>query len=99
MINAAKLRYLLRIFHREGLFSIADKGPRPCFLLFIHWPMVMWLVEMFLDSIRVNYVIIRATMTDGARREAAERFISANSSCDVLLTSYQCSAHGLNLHG
>jgi hypothetical protein len=99
MTDAAKLRYLLRIFHREGLFSTAGKGPRPRFLLFIHWPMVMWLVEMFLDLIGVNYVTIRATMTDGARQEAAERFILADSSCDVLLTSYQCGAHGLNLHG
>ncbi|KAH3575054.1 hypothetical protein KXV95_007109 [Aspergillus fumigatus] len=54
---------------------------------------------MFLDSIGVNYVTIRATMTDSARREAAEQFISVDSKCDVLLTSYQCGAHGLNLHG
>ncbi|PKX99086.1 uncharacterized protein P174DRAFT_447630 [Aspergillus novofumigatus IBT 16806] len=38
-------------------------------------------------------------MTDGDRREAAEQFISADTKCDVLLTSYQCRAHGLNLHG
>jgi hypothetical protein len=36
MTNAAKLQYLLRIFHREGLFSTAGKGLRPHFLLFIH---------------------------------------------------------------
>jgi hypothetical protein len=98
MTDAAKLWYLLRIFHWEGLFSTAGKGLRPRFLLFVHWPMVMWLVEMFLDSIGVNYVTIRAMMTDGARQEAAERFILADSSCDVLLTLYQCGAHGLNLH-
>jgi hypothetical protein len=99
MTDAAKLQYLLRIFHREGLFSTVGKGLWPCFLLFIHWPMVMWLIKMFLNSIGVNYVIICATMTDGACWEAAEWFISANSSCDVLLISYQCGAHGLNLHG
>ncbi|KAH2400495.1 hypothetical protein KXV53_005296, partial [Aspergillus fumigatus] len=88
----------MRIFYQEGLFSTGE-GPRPRFLVFVHWPMVMWLVEMFLDSIGVNYVTIRATMTDSARREAAEQFISVDSKCDVLLTSYQCGAHGLNLHG
>ncbi|KAH3002676.1 hypothetical protein KXV52_000701, partial [Aspergillus fumigatus] len=96
--DAIKLRYLMRIFYQEGLFSTGE-GPRPRFLVFVHWPMVMWLVEMFLDSIGVNYVTIRATMTDSARREAAEQFISVDSKCDVLLTSYQCGAHGLNLHG
>lgn len=96
--DAIKLRYLMRIFYQEGLFSTGE-GPRPRFLVFVHWPMVMWLVEMFLDSIGVNYVTIRATMTDSAQREAAEQFISVDSKCDVLLTSYQCGTHGLNLHG
>jgi hypothetical protein len=32
-------------------------------------------------------------------REAAELFNKPDSNCDTLLTSYQCSAHGLNLHG
>lgn len=85
--DAIKLRYLMRIFYQEGLFSMGE-GPRPRFLVFVHWPMVMWLVEMFLDSIGVNYVTIRAMMTDSAWREAAEQFISIDSKCDVLLTLY-----------
>ncbi|KAH1589656.1 hypothetical protein KXX44_009319 [Aspergillus fumigatus] len=38
-------------------------------------------------------------MTDSARREAAKQFVSAKSNYNMLLTSYQCRAHGLNLHG
>jgi hypothetical protein len=95
--DVMKLRYLFWIFYKEGLLSTGE-GPRPHFL-FIHWQMVMWLVEMFLDAIGVNYVTIRAVMTDSARRAAAKQFTSVESNCDVLLTSYQCGAHGLNLHG
>lgn len=43
MAGTVKLRYLLRIFHQEGPFTA---GWRPSFLLFVHWPMVMWVVEM-----------------------------------------------------
>ncbi|KAH2136075.1 hypothetical protein KXV68_009217, partial [Aspergillus fumigatus] len=67
-MDAIKLRYLMRIFYQEGLFSMGE-GLWPWFLVFVHWPMVMWLVEMFLDSIGVNYVTIRAMMTDSAWRE------------------------------
>jgi hypothetical protein len=94
MMDAVKLRYLLRIFYQEGLFT-AGEGWRPRFLLFIHWPMVMWIVEMFLDTISVKYQTIRATMTDGARRDEFERFTSADSDCNVLLTSYQCGRSAL----
>jgi hypothetical protein len=47
--------------------------------------MVMWIVEMFLDAISVKYLTIPATMTDGARRDAFERFTSADSDCNLLL--------------
>ncbi|GFF90832.1 hypothetical protein IFM60648_09203 [Aspergillus lentulus] len=53
---------------------------------------------MFLDAISVSYVTIRAQMGEAARREAAAEFADTRSSCRILLTSYQCGAHGLNLH-
>ncbi|GAQ08097.1 hypothetical protein ALT_5418 [Aspergillus lentulus] len=37
-------------------------------------------------------------MGEAARREAAAEFADTRSSCRILLTSYQCGAHGLNLH-
>jgi hypothetical protein len=80
MTDTVKLRYLLRIFYQGGLFK-AGEVRRPQFLLFVRWPMVMWIVEMFLDAISVKYLTIRATMTDGARRDAFERFTSADSDC------------------
>jgi hypothetical protein len=43
MTDVVKLRYLLRIFHQEDPFTA---GRRPRFLLFVHWPMAMWVVEM-----------------------------------------------------
>ncbi|KAF7159935.1 hypothetical protein CNMCM5623_005441 [Aspergillus felis] len=67
-------------------------GRRPHFLIFIHWPMVMWVTEMFLQSIGVRYVTIRAGMGERARREAAAEFTDAKSNIDILLTSYMCGA-------
>jgi hypothetical protein len=58
----------------------------------------MWLIKMFLNLIRVYYMTIHAMMMDGAHYKAAERFILADSKCNVLLILYQCSAHSLNLH-
>ncbi|KAF4164299.1 hypothetical protein CNMCM6936_009368 [Aspergillus lentulus] len=37
-------------------------------------------------------------MGEAGRREAAAEFADTRSSCRILLTSYQCGAHGLNLH-
>ncbi|RHZ46015.1 C-terminal helicase domain-containing protein [Aspergillus thermomutatus] len=99
MADTVKLCYLFRIFWTEGLWHEPQSGARRLrFLLFVHWPMVLWLTEMFLDSLGVRYATIRAQMGENARREAAERFTKPISDCEVLLTSYQCGAHGLNLH-
>lgn len=47
----------------------------------------------------VRYVTIRAQTTDSTRREAAEQFTKPDSTCDVLLISYQCGPHGLTCLG
>ena len=53
---------------------------------------------MVLDAISVPYVTIGSQMGEAARREAAAEFADTRSSCRILLASYQCGAHGLNLH-
>ncbi|RHZ50643.1 hypothetical protein CDV55_102018 [Aspergillus turcosus] len=97
MSDTAKLRYIFRILWKEGLWREPEADARrPRFLLFVHWPMVVWLTEMFLNCLGIRYVTIRAQKTDSAQREAAEQFTKPDSTCDVLLISYQ-RAHGLNL--
>ncbi|GFF87009.1 LOW QUALITY PROTEIN: hypothetical protein IFM47457_07354 [Aspergillus lentulus] len=54
----------------------------------------MWMTEMVLDAISVPYVTIGSQMGEAAESE----FTDTRSSCRILLTSYQCGAHGLNLH-
>lgn len=61
---------------REGLWrrDAEAGGRRPRFLIFVHWPMVMWVTEMFLQSIGVRYMTVREGMGEHARREAAAEF-------------------------
>ncbi|PYH93970.1 hypothetical protein BO71DRAFT_430413 [Aspergillus ellipticus CBS 707.79] len=47
------------LFHDEGLFAPAAED-RPRFLLFAHWPPVVWVIEMFRAAIGVDYAVIRA---------------------------------------
>lgn len=59
MADTVKLRYLMRIFWTEGFWRQPASGAwRLRFLLFVHWPIVMWLTEMLLNSLGVSYVTI-----------------------------------------
>ncbi|KAK6822118.1 hypothetical protein RU639_006778 [Aspergillus parasiticus] len=91
--ESAKLRYLARLFEKEGL-SDGDSGR---WLVFTHWPLVMWMTEMFLDTLSIPYVVIRSQMTAGQRNEAVAAFTASISPYKVLLTTYTCGAFGLNL--
>ncbi|KAI9370901.1 hypothetical protein BJX61DRAFT_544160 [Aspergillus egyptiacus] len=100
MADCPRLRYLLKIFFSEGLFaSVSTAVERPRFLLFCSSPLVLWHVSMFLDAISVPFVTIRSTMNETTRSQSVAMFTDVNAQCDVLLTTYQVGAHGLNLHG
>ncbi|PIG89681.1 hypothetical protein AARAC_003424 [Aspergillus arachidicola] len=88
--ESAKLRYLARLFEKEGL-SDGDSGR---WLVFAHWPLVMWMTEMFLDALSIPYVVIRSQMTADQRNEAVAAFTASISPYKVLLTTYTCGAFG-----
>lgn len=92
-----RLRYLLRIFDVEGLFAEASTT-RPRFIVVCHWPIVAWLVEMFLRALGLRYVTIAAGSSMNDRTEAATNFNDPRSDCTVLLTTYNLGGLGLNLH-
>jgi hypothetical protein len=51
--HCPRLRQLLQILDAEGGFS--DSTPRPRFLIFSHWPIVSWLIEMVLQRLGLYY--------------------------------------------
>ncbi|OJJ37321.1 hypothetical protein ASPWEDRAFT_448938 [Aspergillus wentii DTO 134E9] len=96
--DCIKLRYVLKIFFDEGLFNQDPNAPRPRFLLFVHWPLILWYVELFLSNIGVEFEVIRSSMTDMERTAAASRFVDPKLNVKILLTTFACGAQGLNLH-
>ncbi|KAJ5689111.1 hypothetical protein N7462_003503 [Penicillium macrosclerotiorum] len=91
-----RLRYLLLLFHQEGLWKATGAPSR--FLIFCHWPMTMWVVEMFLDALSLDFVSIRAGMPSEMRTAAIAQFTKEVSTTNVLVTTYNCGATGLNMH-
>ncbi|PYH95680.1 hypothetical protein BO71DRAFT_473565 [Aspergillus ellipticus CBS 707.79] len=98
MIGCPKLHLLLMLFQEEGLFN-PDPAQRPRFILFAQWPLVLWVVEMFLFSLGINYAVIRPNTTTDDRNAIIAKFNSPQSNLTVLLTVYGCAALDLNLHG
>lgn len=96
-VECPRLRYLLRIFDAEGLFANTDTD-RPRFIIVCHWPVVGWLVEMFLHALGLKYVTIAGGSRMADRSDAVAKFTDRRSACTVLLTTYNCGALGLNLH-
>ncbi|KAE8357262.1 P-loop containing nucleoside triphosphate hydrolase protein [Aspergillus caelatus] len=91
--ESTKLRYLSRLFEKEGL----SDGNLGRWLVFTHWPLIMWMTEMFLDALSIPYIVIRSQMTTDQQNEAVELFTAPSSPYKVLLTTYTCGAFGLNL--
>jgi hypothetical protein len=58
----------------------------------------MWMIEMFLDSLSVDFVSVRSTMQAQERISAVKRFTSGNNRCSALVTTFNCGGTGLNLH-
>ena len=94
--HSPRLKEMLRILDREGAFSPIQ--PRPRFLIFSHWPIVCWIIEMVLQRLCIKTVSITAAKTPEERALAAAEFNNPNSACQVLNTTYNTGGTGLNLH-
>ncbi|CAG8880968.1 unnamed protein product, partial [Penicillium egyptiacum] len=53
---------------------------------------------MFLSTLPVDFVVIRAGMPTSLRSAAVARFNDPSSATQVLLTTFNCGATGLNMH-
>ncbi|PYH93872.1 hypothetical protein BO71DRAFT_326603 [Aspergillus ellipticus CBS 707.79] len=94
--DCPKLRLLAKILQDAGVFSTT--GTRPRFVVFLQWPLIMWLTEMFIDALSLPYTVIRSSMSMKERVAAANYFTDPNSDCVVLLTEYNYVTPDLNLH-
>ncbi|CEJ55560.1 hypothetical protein PMG11_01812 [Penicillium brasilianum] len=61
--------------------------------------MVAWMVEMFVVQLGLRTVSITASKSAEERAAAVAEFTSPRSGCEVLITTYDWGATGLNLHG
>jgi superfamily II DNA/RNA helicase len=98
--DAPKLWYLAKILQDEGVLQgpYGKDGKRPGrMLVFCRYPLVMWLVEMFLDALGVPFTTIKSSMNMEQRTAAYGYFNDPNSDCAILLTTYIRAAYGLNL--
>ncbi|KAL4806742.1 hypothetical protein BDV18DRAFT_168363 [Aspergillus unguis] len=99
-METPKLRYLLKILHDEGAFneSTSAETKPPWFIVVAHWPLILWVIEMFLNSLCISFVTIRPSMSAKDRRKAISTFVSMKKSCQVLLTNFNCKSKAQNLH-
>lgn len=93
-----RLQELLRILDQEGAFDSTTLSERPRFLVFSHWPIICWIIEMVLQRIGLKTVSITAAKSPEERALAAAEFNNPNSVCQVLNTTYNTGGTGLNLH-
>jgi SNF2 family DNA or RNA helicase len=61
--------------------------------------MVAWMVEMFVVRLGLRTVSITASKSAEERAATLAEFTSPRSGCQVLITTYNRGATGLNLHG
>ena len=92
--RSPRLSMLLRILDLEGAFV----APRPRFLILCHWPIVVWMAEMFVVRLGLRMVSIMASKSPEERAAAVAEFTSPQSACQILPTTYNCGAAGLDLH-
>lgn len=76
-----KLRYLARIIHHV----VCDLKER--LIIFCDWPTTLYLYELFLEILGINFVVIRATHKGSEREAAVARFNDPTETLDILLAS------------
>lgn len=100
--DCPRLRYLVRIMDRMGAFdkpaSESTQKGLPRFLVLCRWPLLAWLVEMFLVAMGIKYRRIHPGLFPQTRVNIVASFNSPESEATVLLTTYSCDSLGLNDH-
>lgn len=72
-------------------------GKRNNLIVFIAWPTTQWLVEMFLTTIGIPVLSIRAAHSRMQRSMTQELFNNPATKGHVLVTSLKCGATSMNL--
>ncbi|KAL4794210.1 hypothetical protein BDV19DRAFT_365403 [Aspergillus venezuelensis] len=98
-MDTPKLRYLLKILHDEDAFN-ATASARPRFIILAHWQPVLWVTEMFLNSLDISFVTVwlSPSMKAAERKNAITKFTAIRNGAQILLTNFNCRAKSLNLH-
>lgn len=100
-MDTPKLRILLKILHDEDIFDTTTAvAARSRIIIVAHWPLILWVTEMFLNSLSIPFVTIRPSMSAKDRRKAITCFTTSSPkrACQVLLTNFNCGAKTMNLH-
>ena len=90
--SSVKLRYLSWI-----LLHVVITGKRRL-LIFARWPMLGWIVEIFLLNLALNVSSLCSIHLEEERTRKITRFNDSSSTVEVLVTTYATCALGVNLH-
>ncbi|KAJ5363985.1 uncharacterized protein N7496_009698 [Penicillium cataractarum] len=100
--DSPRLRYLVRIMDTMGAFDEPASGPAlkdpPRFFILCKWPLSLWLVEMFICAMGIQYRRIHPGLLPQQRVDIMASFNTPKSKATVLLTTYSCGSLGLNDH-
>ncbi|KAI9927897.1 hypothetical protein ASPWEDRAFT_29289 [Aspergillus wentii DTO 134E9] len=96
--DCPKLRYFAIILLDEGAFEVSEMHELPKFLILVNWPLVQYIVEMFIDALSIEYATVSPSMSPRARMHAVEHFTSKDNHCQVLITTFSCGDLSFNLH-
>ncbi|PLB54734.1 hypothetical protein P170DRAFT_470179 [Aspergillus steynii IBT 23096] len=83
--DCPKLRMLAKLLHDEGAFVVDGEPNR--FIVFCQWPLTLWVTELFIDALGIDYEVIRSSVAMEKRPLIAEWFNDPASTCRVLLTT------------
>jgi len=89
--NSVKLQWL------AGKVYDVCIGKRENLIVFVAWPTTQWLVEMFLTTVGVPVLSIRAAHSRMQRSVTQELFNNPATVSHVLVTSLKCGATSMNL--
>jgi superfamily II DNA/RNA helicase len=67
-------------------------------LIFLGYPMPQYKTEMFLTTLGLNVLTLRAGMTNQERTAVAAKFNNRDEKVDALVVTYATCSQGLNLH-
>ena len=85
--SCIKLRFLAQILEYEEIFeALKTRKASLRFIIFTEWPLVLWLIEIFLNALYISVLKLRASMTPEEHARVISDFTSPGTNMTRLLT-------------